>query len=82
MRTGGTARPGCRTPRMRGKVVNLSQVNCRLRAWVGACCPGDGELMAFHEFDETPIEDWASVRPSDDSMYMNHSCNPACTSSW
>ena len=40
---------------------------------------GDRELMTFREFDDTPVEGWADLRPTDDSMYMNHCCDPTCT---
>jgi hypothetical protein len=66
------------------------RVQCSLCAKVSvdrfplAACPfassGDNKFVGCIEFDTTPIEEWADVRPSDDSMYMNHSCDPTCTS--
>jgi hypothetical protein len=33
-------------------------------------------LRSFKELDDVPVESWPSLQPTDDSAYMNHSCDP------
>lgn len=39
-------------------------------------CAGEGVLRSFKELDDVPVESWPSLQPTDDSAYMNHSCDP------
>jgi len=63
----------------------------RSHAWIEALPPaskkaychfmyktGEDEYQSLAEFNETPIEDYPSVRTVDVSSYMNHSCSPTC----
>jgi len=63
----------------------------RSRAWIEALPPaskkaychfmyktGEDEYQSLAEFNETPIEEYPSVRTIDISSYMNHSCSPTC----
>lgn len=67
------------------------QATPRSRAWIEALpeksrrayChfmykTGDDEYQSLAEFNELPIEGYASVRTVDVSNYMNHSCDPTC----
>ena len=60
-------------PWCRAFAALLFTLGCLLCALRGS---GEGVLRSFKELDDVPVESWPSLQPTDDSAYMNHSCDP------